>query len=140
MKNTNKFIGIPYAFNKSSFDSADCLGLCKLFYREHNWSETFDDGKEITQEWYKKEPYRLLRYLVKNFDKTKDINKLSYGDIIYFNVDSEGHIGIYIGYGKFISTYPGNPKSPFPQINKSFIDRIQNWIPFFVCGFHKRGD
>ena len=48
----NKYIGIPHYFNTSSFRKCDCLGLIKLFYREHGWPQTFDDGLPIESEEY----------------------------------------------------------------------------------------
>lgn len=43
----NKFVGIPHYFGESSFDKCDCLGLCRLFYREHGYKEHIEDGKPI---------------------------------------------------------------------------------------------
>lgn len=53
MEDINKYVGIPHYFNQDSFDGCDCIGLCRLFYKEHGWKQDFKDGKPITKDWQK---------------------------------------------------------------------------------------
>ena len=104
MENIDKFIGIPHYFNQDSFEGCDCLGLCRLFYKEHGWKQTFCDGKEITKKWQEKNGnIRLFRYFKKNFKETDDITSLDYGDIVLFKVSGDYHFGIYLQYGKVLA-------------------------------------
>lgn len=136
MQDIKNLVGIPWKFNgRSTETGVDCIGILTVFYRDHQWQPTFDDGKPIDHDWFTKEKYRMLRYFVKHFDKTLEISSLEYGDIILFEMNGEHHIGIYLEYGKFLSTFP--PKSEL--INSySFIDRLRYWQSFFICGFKRR--
>lgn len=95
---SDKFIGIPYVLNGKGYDGVDCLGLCRLFYKEHGWKQTFWDGGELlthdsigdAHNWG-----RLMKYLNKHMKRVY-IDDLQYGDIIVFNVRGDAHLGIYI--------------------------------------------
>ena len=104
----NKYIGIPYLFAGHSFDGADCIGLARLFYHEHHYLPELYDG-EFEKDWWKKDKNRMVRWLVKNMTKV-DIENVEYGDFMYFNINGEGHCGIYVGNGKMLSTFP--PSTP----------------------------
>ncbi|WP_312562115.1 NlpC/P60 family protein [Anaerospora sp.] len=132
----NNFIGIPWKFNGRDKNSGvDCIGLLVEFYKTHQWQPSFDDGKLIDREWFVKEKYRMLRYFIKYFEKTRSIAALEYGDIVLFEVYGEHHTGIYLEYDKFLSTFP--PKNA-AITSYSFIDRLSYWGQFFVCGFKRR--
>ncbi len=137
MEDLKKYIGIPYGFNESSFEAADCAGLVSLFYREHGWPDDYPKPK--TKDWYMKEPLYMQKYLMKNFSMTRDIDELTYGDILYYQINGEGHIGVYLNYGKFLSTYP-----KVSEFNGgcSFIDRCRFWFNMggvkFIAGFRRK--
>lgn len=106
MLNWNSYINIPWKFNGRDRDGCDCIGLCDLFYKEQNWQPRFDDGKEIEKGWYNTNPYRLVRFLEKNFDKVDSIDGLTPGSIVYARINGEGHVFIYVGYGKILQSFP----------------------------------
>ena len=120
----SKYCGIPYKFNADTFEQADCSGLVKLFYEQHGWSgANYEKPKD--EDWYVRDPLYMQRYLVKHFDMTRDINQIEFGDILYFLISGEGHLGIALPYGRILMTYP--------KINKfnggvSFIDRYKYWF------------
>lgn len=95
-QNIERFIGLPYKFLGTDFNGVDCIGLCQLFLNEHHIPVIIRDGRPITKDWYLKEPYRLARWLFKNFDKIDNIDDLRYGDIVLFEINGESHTGIYI--------------------------------------------
>ena len=72
-QNIERFIGLPYKFLGTDFTGVDCIGLCQLFFFEHNLPIVIRDGRPITKDWYLTEPYRLARWLFKNFDKVENI-------------------------------------------------------------------
>jgi probable lipoprotein NlpC len=139
MIDTNKLIGIRWKFNGRDFNGVDCLGLLYLFFKENNWPETFDDGKPIEEGWFHTEPYRMYRYFLKHFDKYEDKSQLQYGDILLMNIQGESHVGIYINYDKFISTFPSKDNG-LKLKTFSFQDRLQHWQSSFICFFRRRGD
>lgn len=136
MDNIDKFIGIPFVFGTSSFKSCDCIGLCRLFYKEHGWSDTFwDNGEKITEDalacastWK-----RLYRYCRKNMDK-RAYGELSFGDFVVFCIAGDLHTGIYLSYGNLLSMQ-------VPTIEGKSFSTIYHrdwWKPFFKYGFHRR--
>lgn len=121
----SKYVGIPFAFNESSFEAADCAGLASLFYREHGWTSQANYPKPKHKDWYITDQLYMQRWLVKNFDMSRDIEDIEFGDLLYFMINGEGHIGVALEYGKFLATYP--------KINDfnggvSFIDRYKYWF------------
>lgn len=137
MEDVGQYIGIPHYFNQSTFEGCDCLGLCRLFYSQHKWEQTFDDGKPITKDWQKKDgAIRLFRYFKKHFKETTDINELTFGDIVVFKVNGDYHFGIFLEYGKVLAmevpvVYGKSTSSIF---HKRF------WLAGFVYGFKREGD
>lgn len=135
MINWSNYVGIPFKFNGSDRDGADCVGLVRMVYREQGWNPDFDDGKPVEQDWYIKSPYRLVRYLCRNFDKVKNLDLLEPGDLVYFrHTTGEGHVAIWIGYGKILQAAPAI--QGISQL--SHIGRIKHIQPFIVCGFKRR--
>jgi cell wall-associated NlpC family hydrolase len=100
----NKFIGIPHQFGGDSYESCDCLGLCRLFYREHNVGLDFTDGKPITKDWKKDGHLRLRRYFKKYFVRVEK-DELQYGDIVLFDLYGDTHFGVYTDYGNVLSMF-----------------------------------
>ena len=140
MIDTSKYVGIPYEFAGSSFEGADCIGLLKLIFATEGWTPDFDDGKPMLPDWYIKEPKRIERYLIKHFDRTKDVTSLTAFDIVYFMIEAEGHVGLLLPYGKCLSTFPpGNLQwngSSMPS--KSFVMHRNMWEYGFLSGFKRR--
>lgn len=129
-QNLEKFIGIPYKFLGTDFTGVDCIGLCQLFYFEHNLPIIFRDGREIKKDWYLTEPYRLARWLITNFDKIDNQNDLEYGDVVLFEINGEGHTGIYIGDAKVLTI--------LEFFKKSMIIHLKKGNVLYRNGFRKR--
>ena len=124
MEDFSKYVGRKYCFNGTEEGTDDCSTLVKRFYEDHGWQE-IDYVKPVDTEWYIKDPLYMQRYLIKHFDMTRDINAIEFGDILYFLINSEGHLGIALDYGRILMTYP--------RINDfnggvSFIDRYKYWF------------
>ena len=128
----NKFVGIKHKFNGRDRDGIDCLGLCQLFYREHGYEQTWDDGSPIPPDWQKYK-YRLLLYLRKHFSKTEDATALEYGDVLLFNIDRDYHLGIYLEYGRILAM-----QVPCLEgVSQSTIYPKSWWQQSFVVGFKR---
>lgn len=131
MEDVSKYVGIVHQFNGDTFENCDCIGLCRLFYKEHGWEQDFTDGKPVEPDWQKKDPYRLARYLNSHFTKTRNIEDLKFGDVILFNVYDDFHLGLYLGYGKMLTM-----QVPVQYgVTMSTIYRRNMWERFFVRGY-----
>ncbi len=135
MLNDNDYIGIPYKRLCDTHEQADCFGLVKLYYREHGWDTNFSDNKPVTYEQTQaSQMIRVLRYLRKNFDETKNPDELEYGDIMLFMIDGDGHLGIMLDYGDILS-------AQVPSIEGKAFSTVYHrgwWTPFFKRGFKRR--
>lgn len=136
MEDINKYVGIPHYFGESSFDGCDCIGLVRLFYREHGWPQTFTDGKpeEVTKENFA-EPRmwrRLYEYLLKNFQRV-DYDDLRFGDVVVMKFDKDEHLGIYLEYGKVL----GMEVPTVYGKSESTIYTRAWWTPSFKYGFRR---
>ena len=129
-QNIERFIGLPYKFLGTDFTGVDCIGLCQLFFFEHNLPIVIRDGRPITKDWYLTEPYRLARWLFKNFDKVESIDDLRYGDIVLFEINGESHTGIYIDDYKVLTI--------LEIFKKSMIMHLKRQNMFYQCGFRLR--
>lgn len=125
-----KFIGIPYEFLGTDFTGVDCIGLCQLFYFQHGIPLIFRDGRPITKDWYLTEPYRLAKWLVHNFERIENQDYLEYGDVVLFEINGEGHTGIYIGNAKVLTILEVFKKSMIVHLKKENI--------LYRSGFRKR--
>ena len=99
MFDSDRYIGIKHITGGDTFDGCDCLGLVRLFYKEHGWPEEFWDGGEpVTHEnaHGKKAWNRLLRYFNRRLKKINNPDFLEFGDVVLFNVDGDLHLGIYM--------------------------------------------
>lgn len=129
-QNIERFIGLPYKFLGTDFNGVDCIGLCQLFLNEHHIPIIIRDGRPITKDWYLKEPYRLARWLFKNFDKIDNIDDLRYGDIVLFEINGESHTGIYIDDYKVLTI--------LEVFKSSMIMHLKRQNMFYQCGFRLR--
>ena len=131
----SSYLGIPFEFNGSSHLGCDCIGLLRLVWKEKGWNEDFMDGKLVEKKWYEENPYRLLRYLCRHFDKVREIGQLKEGDILYFRINDEGHVAIWLGYGKYLQSFPPIKEG---MISMSHMARFKHIKDSFVCGFRRR--
>ena len=133
--NDNDYIGIPYKRLCDTHEHCDCVGLVRLYYKEHGWKEDFYDGKAILPEQTRiSQMVRVLRYLRKNFIETKNPDELEHGDIMFFIINGDGHLGIMLDYGDILSTQ-------VPCIEGKALSTVYHrrwWKPFFKRGFKRR--
>ena len=134
MDNINKFIGIPYKFNGDTADGCDCLGLVRYFYREHGWLDV-DDGLPIDEHWMDSATSRIRRFFPKHFDIAWKPEDMKYGAVVIFKINSELHFGIYLGYGKMLSTQLTTESY---DTSRSTIYHRQWWTPWFQVAFNRR--
>lgn len=85
-----QFIGVPYKEDGKSLEGTDCCGLSCLFLKEQ--------GIEIKTEDYQNEIKELVHKGKIIYD-TKEVRPL---DLIFFEVEDQLHVGVYIGYDKFL--------------------------------------
>ena len=130
----NKFVGIPHYFGESSFDKCDCLGLCRLFYREHGYKEHIEDGKPIIEGKSFGAWRRLYTYLLKNMDRVTYEN-LRYGDLVVFGIEGEVHLGIYLSYGKLLAM---QIPVKFGKTTSTIYHRDW-WSRYFKYAFRRKG-
>ena len=132
MININSLIGIKHKFNGRDFDGVDCIGLCQLFYRLHDFHQSWDDGKPIPHDWQKFK-YRLLLYLEHNFKPTDDPDALQYGDVLLFDIDGDYHLGIMLEYGRILAM-----QVPCLEgVSQSTIYPKSFWARAFVKGYRR---
>ena len=134
----NDYIGIPYEFAGHTKDGADCIGLVRLFYRDNKWKPEIYDGS-FEHDWYKREPLRMVKWFMRNMRKVRDVHELTYGDVVYFHLNGEGHCGIYLEYGKVLMTFPNGEQwdtSEYPS--SSFVSHRDFWGHGFKIGFRRR--
>lgn len=131
----SRFIGIPYKRLCDTFEHTDCLGLVRLFYKEHGWKEKFYDDKPILHEQTPgSQIKRVIKYLRTNFDETNNPNELSYGDVMIFMINGDGHLGVMLDYGDILSTQ-------IPSIEDKSYTTVYHrawWTPFFRHGFKRK--
>ena len=97
----NKYIGKKYEFGKW-----DCLRLAEKIFRDELGYEIKEEGKPVTEDWYKQNPDRLIREAVKHGEIITDIKNLKEFDAVFFRLGPEKlirHVGIMTSkYGHFI--------------------------------------
>ncbi len=129
----NRFVGIPYKYLGTDFTGVDCIGLCQLFFCEHGIPMVWRDGRPIEKDWYVKEPFRIVRWLEKRFNRIKNVDLLQYGDVVLYEINGEGHTGIYVGNHQVLTV--------LEQYKKSMIAKLHNGNFFFRSGYRlKEGE
>ncbi len=131
-----RFIGIKHFYGESSFGKCDCLGLCRLFYREHGWKNALEDGLPDPPKdnfsnfasWR-----RLIKYCLTRMRKV-DYKNLRYGDFIIFRINGDLHMGVYLGYGKLLSM---QVPTRYGETESTIYHR-EWWEPYYVCAFRRR--
>lgn len=99
-----QFLGIPYRHGGRDRKGLDCLGLVHLFYRELGIKVPDNDGQPYANDWYKKDPERLLRGLLQ---VGKPVNlpaePLQPLDLVYFRMGGAiTHAGVMIDHHSFL--------------------------------------
>lgn len=130
--NLDKFIGIPYVLGEDGYGGTDCLGLCRLFYYEHGWPQTFRDGKPIGHPSDPGQGIRLGRYFEKHFTRVEK-EDLGYGDVILFNIFGDPHCGLYVGDGNCLAM-----QVPCIEGSRSMVYHKRFWDKAFVAGYRRR--
>lgn len=131
----SKYIGLIHRYQGKG-QYCDCLNLVTRFYHDHHYKQDFDDHKErpkTYEEYIKTQPTRMVRYLIKNFKVTENINELEYGDVVLTLINGDPHIGVYIDDDKVLAM-------EVPVIegkSKSTIYKGRYWKPFFRAGFKR---
>ena len=136
MEDISRFIGIKHYFGESSFEKCDCLGLCRLFYREHGWKGALYDGKPDPDKdnfssfgaWR-----RLYTWCLKNMDRV-DYDDLQFGDFIIFRVANCLHTGLYVNYGKLLSMQIPTEYG----VSESTLYHRKWWKQFYLYSFRRR--
>ena len=99
-----QFLGIPYRHGGRDRKGLDCLGLVHLFYRELGIKVPDNDGQPYANDWYKKDPERLLRGLLQ-VGKPVDLpaEPLQPLDLVYFRMGGAiTHVGVMIDHRSFL--------------------------------------
>ena len=60
-----RYVGIPYRHNGRDMDGLDCLGLIWRFYRDMGVYVPDSDGKPIDKDWFKEDPERYIRGILR---------------------------------------------------------------------------
>ena len=99
-----QFLGIPYRHGGRDRKGLDCLGLVHLFYQELGIKVPDNDGQPYANDWYKKDPERLLRGLLQ---VGKPVNlpaePLQPLDLVYFRMGGAiTHAGVMIDHRSFL--------------------------------------
>lgn len=144
MIDTKKYLDLQYKFNgRLPEEGVDCLGLLFLVYQDQGWDIVTSDGKEIEHNWFEIDRLRFFRYLLKHWDKETDISELKEGDVLLWQINGESHTAIYLGYNRFLSTYPElMSRLGITVGGYVFVGKLSvfNAIPGveFICGFKRR--
>ena len=135
MEDITKYLGFKYGFNRKK-NQYHCVDICRMWYKDHGYKHCFDDGKAdpvSCEDFHKNHQLRVLRYLLKHFDKVRNIDDLQHGDVVVFNIDGDLHTGIYLENDNILAMQ-------VPCITDSSLSAVfkpSYWKPVFFCGFHQ---
>lgn len=135
MEDLSKYIGKIHKYQGTGI-YCDCLNLVTQFYHDHGYQQDFDDGKprpDTYEEYISTQRTRMIRYLLKNFKQTRNIQDLEYGDVVLTVIGGDPHIGVYVGDDKVLSMQ-------IPVIegkSESTIYKGRYWKPYFRSGFKR---
>lgn len=102
-------IGIPYQHNGRDYQGVDCWGLVYLLLQELGIEVPVDDGKEIPDDWYLKEPDRYIKGLKTLGKEVGHFNNLQPLDLPYFRLYRNviTHSGVMLDNTNFIHVLIG---------------------------------
>ena len=98
----NNLVGIPWKEGGMDYDGCGCVGLAKLYYEAK--------GIKVITELSSQE---IIKKTLK--EEAVAPEDLQEGDTIIFKIDGELHLGVYLGYGRFLQA---------ERNNKSHISRL----------------
>jgi len=102
---SDKYIGLSYEFGSHILEKGtDCLRLIEEVFRREKDYHIEEDGEPVTEEWYIKNPERLIRQAVERGEVINDVSQLKEFDIVFFKTkNSVRHMGVMIdNYGHFL--------------------------------------
>lgn len=100
----DELVGIPYEHNGRSKNGIDCWGLVYLFFNKLGIKLPRNDGKYISQDWYKIEPDRYIKGLEELGGEVGHYKNLKLFDVPYFRLYRNviTHSGVMIDNKHFI--------------------------------------
>jgi cell wall-associated NlpC family hydrolase len=126
---SEKYLGIPYKWESRDLSQgSDCLRLIEIVLQKEKNYKIDEDGP-IDENWFEKEPSRLIEKAIQRGSIIEDIPQLREFDVVFFKMEKcVDHMGIMIdNYGKFLHQLIRRP---------SRIDRIteRHWLDKWFCG------
>lgn len=121
-----KYVGVPFKWGGRSIEEGlDCIGIVLEFLYDAGFRKYSDDAKPYDRGWWKSDPQRVVREVLSRGDIVTSIRELQPYDVLLFkDGDVTKHLGVYLGYGKFLHTYT----------DKSGIGKLQSrWKDNFVA-------
>lgn len=110
-------IGIEYKHNGRGQKGIDCLNLVAAFLEQNNINIPISDGKNISKNWYLKNPDRLIEGL-QTFAVEVPFEELRPLDILLFEFGGiPRHLGVVTRRGYFLHALEGR-KSAVCRINR----------------------
>ena len=131
---SDKYIGLVYEFGSHDLKKGtDCLRLVEEIYKREMNFHVQEDGKPVAEEWYVKNPERLIRKAVEQGDIIKNHKLLREFDAVFFKMKGIiRHVGVMINnHGRFVHQLNKNP-SRVDNINE------RHWKKRFYCGVRPR--
>ncbi len=100
----DEMIGIPYQHNGRDKNGVDCWGVVQLFFNKLNVKLPVNDGDDVADDWYKKDPGRYERGLHTLGEEIGHYENLQQFDIPYFRLyyDVVTHTGVMLNDYQFI--------------------------------------
>lgn len=103
-KTALQYLGVPYVYGGTSPRGFDCSGLCYYVYQQYGYSL-----------------YRGATSMWNNNGVSVDKADLQPGDLVFFKDSTSpiGHVGMYIGDGKFVHAASGKGKVIITELDDS---------------------
>jgi probable lipoprotein NlpC len=102
-----EFVGVPYLHGGRTKEGFDCLGLVRAFYAKFNIDIPENDGVMYEADWYKKDPGRLARGIMK-VGQPITFDQLQALDLVYFRIGGAvTHIAVMVSPYEFLHVMKG---------------------------------